>query len=351
MKFFLVFVFTSILATAGTVISLAAASEMQGVLPKTIDFKLPEPKKRIDPRYPTEYARGGLEGWVQLTFSINEKGKVADIKIVDSTGYKLFEREAVKALKKWRYTPAHLDGQPISYTKNAVRLDFSLGDGTDTISDDLRNSYSQFYDKTEANDISSAQSIIDNINKTKTANLTEHVLKQKLKADHYALINDQASRYIALDDAFHSLKWTGLADPFVSNYITSLINAAAITGKFVEAREVYKEVFTDQDIEPNESVVTIMRYIEQEMKSPEPFLTESIINNHESTHFSLHRRKFSVNKTEGSVDELELRCDEQFASITTFDDTIYTIPDDWGSCVLRFLGEQNSRVSVMQYAN
>lgn len=84
------------------------------------------PIVRIDPKYPIQAARDGREGWVRLSFTINEAGGVEDVKVIESQPRRIFDREAVRALKKWKYKPRIEEGQPVKQFNQKVQLDFSL---------------------------------------------------------------------------------------------------------------------------------------------------------------------------------------------------------------------------------
>lgn len=84
------------------------------------------PIVRVDPKYPVDAARDGKEGWVKLSFTINETGNVEDVKVIESQPRRTFDREAQRALKKWKYKPKIEGGQPVKQFNQKVQLDFSL---------------------------------------------------------------------------------------------------------------------------------------------------------------------------------------------------------------------------------
>jgi len=84
------------------------------------------PIVRIEPKYPMQAQRNGTEGWVKLSFSINEVGGVEDIKVIDAKPKRVFNREARRALKRWKYKPKVVDGKTIKQTGLVVQLDFSM---------------------------------------------------------------------------------------------------------------------------------------------------------------------------------------------------------------------------------
>lgn len=81
---------------------------------------------RIDPKYPPEAARDGIEGWVKLSFSVDQSGAVTDVVVLDAQPKRIFDREAIKALKSWKYQPQIQQGKAVMQRNMQVQLDFSL---------------------------------------------------------------------------------------------------------------------------------------------------------------------------------------------------------------------------------
>lgn len=81
---------------------------------------------RIDPKYPAQAAKDGIEGWVKLSFSIDATGAVIDVQVLDAEPKRIFDREAIKALKAWKYQPQMKDGKALAQQGMQVQLDFSL---------------------------------------------------------------------------------------------------------------------------------------------------------------------------------------------------------------------------------
>jgi bla regulator protein BlaR1 len=61
------------------------------------------PTIRIEPVYPIEAAKEGMNGYVQLSFDINPAGKVSNVMVIKSSPAGVFDDSAVTALEQWQY--------------------------------------------------------------------------------------------------------------------------------------------------------------------------------------------------------------------------------------------------------
>lgn len=84
------------------------------------------PIVRINPKYPPQASRDGIEGWVKLSFTINEIGGVEDVEVIDAEPRRIFDREAKRALRKWKYRAKVVDGKPQRQEGLTVQLDFTM---------------------------------------------------------------------------------------------------------------------------------------------------------------------------------------------------------------------------------
>ncbi len=55
------------------------------------------------PEYPALALKWGYEGVVKLKISINTSGKVYNVKVIKSSGYKILDNEAVRTAYRWRF--------------------------------------------------------------------------------------------------------------------------------------------------------------------------------------------------------------------------------------------------------
>jgi len=82
----------------------------------------------IRPMYPREAAMNGTEGWVKIELTITEVGTVKNPRVVDANPPRIFNREAIRAILKWKFKPRVIDGIAVERQATQV-IDFSLEDG------------------------------------------------------------------------------------------------------------------------------------------------------------------------------------------------------------------------------
>ena len=66
------------------------------------------------PSYPAMARRLGEEGEVRLDVHVGPDGSVLEVKLKRSSGSPLLDRTAIETVKKWRFTPATVDGRPVA---------------------------------------------------------------------------------------------------------------------------------------------------------------------------------------------------------------------------------------------
>jgi protein TonB len=84
------------------------------------------PVVRVPPQYPLRASERGIEGWVELEFTISKLGTVKDPAVLNSHPSSIFDRSALKAIRKWKYNPKIEDGEAVERPGVKVRLKFEL---------------------------------------------------------------------------------------------------------------------------------------------------------------------------------------------------------------------------------
>ncbi len=85
------------------------------------------PIVRVAPVYPSRALSRGLEGFVDMSFTVTSAGTVKDPIVLQSTS-SLFERAATRAVLKFKYKPRVVDGVPVEVPGVKTRITFELED-------------------------------------------------------------------------------------------------------------------------------------------------------------------------------------------------------------------------------
>jgi len=83
------------------------------------------PIVRVAPVYPARALSRGLEGHVDLSFTVTQTGTVTDPVVMFSTS-SLFERAATRAVLKFKYKPRVVDGVPVDVPNVKTRITFRI---------------------------------------------------------------------------------------------------------------------------------------------------------------------------------------------------------------------------------
>ncbi|MFH1624783.1 MAG: energy transducer TonB [Pseudomonadota bacterium] len=93
--------------------------ESKPLLPSDPPSYLENPK----PRYPLLARRKKIEGVVLLRVEVLPTGRVGRIEVKRSSGYKILDRSALRAVKEWKFSPARMNGMCIAvWTSVPIRF-------------------------------------------------------------------------------------------------------------------------------------------------------------------------------------------------------------------------------------
>lgn len=85
------------------------------------------PIVRVAPIYPARALSRGVEGYVDMSFTVTLTGTVKDAFVLFSTS-SLFERAAIGAVLKFKYKPRVVDGIPVDVSGVKTRITFLIED-------------------------------------------------------------------------------------------------------------------------------------------------------------------------------------------------------------------------------
>ncbi|MCA3271807.1 MAG: energy transducer TonB [Roseomonas sp.] len=92
---------------------------LQGMESFTLEGRVAPPEaldaaRNRRPPYPESSRRRGEEGVVRVELLVDPNGRVADVRILESSGFGTLDAAAVQAVRDWRFRPAQRAGVPVA---------------------------------------------------------------------------------------------------------------------------------------------------------------------------------------------------------------------------------------------
>lgn len=104
---------------------LASAREIASQRAAPVGASSLERIEYVAPKFPSATRNRGMDGWVELEFTVLGDGSTHDVVVTNSNPRRTFDNAAVTAVSQWRYKPVlSKEGKPIEQ-RAAVRIRFS----------------------------------------------------------------------------------------------------------------------------------------------------------------------------------------------------------------------------------
>ena len=80
------------------------------------------------PRYPRSALRQGIEGYVVVEFDVSPDGAVLDPFVIETDQPGMFERAALRSVRRWAFEPYVHEGVPVTVSDVTTTFRFRLSD-------------------------------------------------------------------------------------------------------------------------------------------------------------------------------------------------------------------------------
>ena len=97
----------------GPYIGAFSSAPIMPVTAPVSDYAQVAPLVRIPPRYPRSASRRNIEGVVKVAFTITADGRVENPRVLSASPPDVFNKAAIKAIKKWKFNPKTVDGKAV----------------------------------------------------------------------------------------------------------------------------------------------------------------------------------------------------------------------------------------------
>lgn len=319
--------------------------------PRLIDSYLSaKPLERVAPHYPEAAAKRGEDGWAQVSYVIGTDGKVKNAVVLNSSGYKGFERAALNAVKNWQFEPAVANGETIEQCDNSVKIKFLLHQNS-VVSRKFHLAMRRFNNAIESKDIKEAQTQLDKIDALKSLNMTETFWRNYIAISLYQLTADNDKKYTAVRDAYLSFndasvnktKRRAIKSYLLQNKLVYLANSS----RYSSALSNYQELLelAPEDAAPYQPTIEKIHKI---IAAQTPIFVPAKIRKSGVWSHKLARSAFSITDATGRLDKVEVRCDRKYNAYTFAEGVQWNIPESWGQCRVHLLGEPSAKFNLVE---
>lgn len=341
-------------ALSATVFSSAAFDDATALLAKQLKtIEPPTPIKRVNPDYPKEAAIEGRTGWARFSFIVEPDGSVSNILKLDSSGSEDFERASIKAIKRWKYEPATVDGKPIQRCFNTVQMDFAMkGDGNSEYA--VRRRFSTKYNNAQQalkeNNLDEAKELIDELSSIKNRFIAENNFLQTVKSAYFKAKGDKIRQLESLSNisfAHESKK----SEPHEFAVLHQQFVLAVELNRLKQAFDVYEQLVElpsakDYLSAYKETLDKVTAFVASENN----IAVNSIIDEQPFWSHTLVRNNFTFANIEGALSKLEVRCNNKFHVFNINEQSSWQVPESWQGCSLVVYGEKDTRFTLVELA-
>ena len=313
------------------------------------------PLERVNPRYPTTAVRKGREGWVRLSYVIDEEGRVKDPVVEDFFGSPSFKRSALSAVKKWQYNPALKDGEPTQQCHQAVQLDFAI-DGKTGATRKFIKAYKNVDEIFKAGNIEAADEALKELLSWDTLNRYENAWLLNLEsqiAREQSDIEREAKSLTRLLSSNGQKRFNNAVfdDDYVAYVLQRKILLDAQRGYYAEALKSYSRLQEMEEQQPRiEEVAAIVNQIKTSIASEKNLQVPVSMGDNGRWFHTLVRNQFAFNNIQGELDTVEVRCDSHREKFTVAEAHVWHIPQSWGQCQVMVKGDSETTFDLVEVA-
>ena len=312
-----------------------------------------KPIVRPAPMYPRSELRSRQQGWVDLNYVVNTEGEVIEPVVEASSGSRAFERAALNSVKRWRYEPAMLNGEPIQQCKTAVRISFAV-DGSQTgVSRRFHGNYRKIEKALEKGEVDAASSALEDAFDSKGLTLGELSWLWALKARIAGMHGDRKQQLVAVRRALAVSKdWVPeelrvglLKTRFILEIQENNLAAAMDAYSKLQAIDGADTSQLDPVIENIQAIVESDQLLFSAAEIGGDGTCETCTS---QWRYRPVRRAIEIIDIDGNLENLELRCEWKRYVDEARENVAWQIPASWGDCSVVVHGETGSTFKLVE---
>ena len=312
-----------------------------------------KPVKRTAPIYPSSELRRQQQGWVELNYVVTKEGDVIEPVVEASSGSRAFERAAIDTVNRWHYEPALLDGEPIQQCKTKVRIAFVLEGAQTGVSRSFHRKYKKIDKAIDQGEIDSAISQLEGAFQSKGLTLGEQSWLWALETRIAGIQGDKEQQLVAVRRAL-AVPSEVIPDKLRSGLLTTRVILEIQENNFAAALDAYSTLKAIEGADTSE-LDPLMKNIQTLVGSDQLLVSTAEIGGDRSCETCVSqwryrpmRRALEITDIDGTLGNLELRCEWQRFVDEAREDVAWEIPASWGDCTVVVHGEAGATFKLVE---
>jgi TonB family protein len=337
---------------------LAAALVMSSLptLGQEVDvmtFTPPEPERRVNPNYPLDALQVGGEATVELQLMVDKEGKPFEVTVTNLMGDDAFADEAVRAVRRWTYSPAMVDGEPIvGSVRTMIRFKLENEDGSPIGAQrTFINSYRAFLEALPAGKeaAESKLAVLESKARNHYENAYLNLARYLLAKDHGSSLEQMRFLHAAVSFSREVSDESYLPDDDARLARRELFRLQAANQYFREAMDTYRVIEGKGDTEAVGVLTPAYEQIQALEFSEKAYGMPITLREDGASDLKLLKHNVYIEQVTGKVSEFKVRCEKNYVGFAVEAEISYNIPAEWGVCDLEILGEAGSSFTLVQH--
>lgn len=313
------------------------------------------PVEKIAPKYPKRELSLGNEAWVEIAFCIDESGSTQNVSVLNSVGAQQFDKAAIEAVKRFKYEPALINGEPSWQSRNSIYITFAIKRRQIVgVSRKFMTQFEEIYELIEQEKLREADELFWHIHETFNLSLYELSKLWALRV-RYEAINGDMYR---VDKALHratASKGQWIDKKSYVQLLDSRVQVEVRIGKYYAANSSFRELIkaAGSDAEEVLALKPTMDRLRHFIDSNEVLKLSAEVRTRDGCHdcdnswsFTPVRNKFRLENITGNLESIEMRCDHKLFQSVISDVVEWHISDDWGTCHVQVYGDPGTTFDV-----
>ncbi len=310
-------------------------------------FTPPKVEQTRNPKYPDDLLAKGREGWVTVNYMVNPEGEPYDVMVSATSGERDFERAAVAAIKRWRFSPAVLDGEFID-AGGMHRITFRVR-GQEGASRGFSRNYKKMLSALFTQDREQADKYLDRLQR-QDRNIYEESFYHLAIYNYAVQWGSEAEQYRALSRATFMDGGLGfLPDEALTSALFSELGLELKLGKLGQAVRTARQLL-ERELTPDRQakVEQLLAQLEAAARSEQALVSVGRINQGYRFTHRLLKPSFSFTEVQGDIAELRLHCDKGYVGFIYEEGMTYSVAEGVGDCFLTAIGDPDTTFKLIE---